>query len=93
MLTHRKLFSMLLMMAVLLILFMFIWVYQESVNDYDINEYAERSVIGISKPQNGEEGERHTAQDTPISNPALRDTVFIGEKGSDMGGVVEQWCL
>ncbi len=93
MLTHRKLFSMLLMMAVLLILFMFIWVYQDSVNDYDINEYAERSVIGISKPQNGEEGERHTAQDTLISNPALRDTVFIGERESDMGGVVEQWCL
>lgn len=83
MLSRRKLFSMLLMMAVLFLLYMLTWIYRESVNDYDTNDYAEEKITirrsDLQKTAAGADAEE-------------RQTVFIGEKESGMGKVVAQWC-
>ncbi len=83
MLSRRKLFSMLLMMAVLFLLYMLTWVYRESVNDYDTNEYATE----------GSDIHRSDIRTLPGGEDAKKQrTVYIGEKDSDMGKMVAQWC-
>lgn len=83
MLSRRKLFSMLLMMTVLFLLYMLTWIYHESVNDYNTNDYAaEKNTIRRSDIQEIDAGA--DAED--------RQTVFIGQKESGMGSVVAQWC-
>ena len=47
MLSRRKLFSMLLMMAALFSLYMLTQIYRSAANDYNINEYAVR--LGIRR--------------------------------------------
>lgn len=89
MLSHRKLFSITLMMGVLFALFILTWMYRVSVNEYDTNAYA-----GV------ETGIRESDAFDPLSADGQRagtegggrQVVFIGQPASGMGNVVSQWC-
>lgn len=89
MLSHRKLFSITLMMGVLFALFILTWMYRVSVNEYDTNSYAAE-----------ETGIREADAFDPLSADGRgngtegggRQVVFIGQPAAGMGNVVSQWC-
>lgn len=87
MVSRRKLFSMLLMMAVLFFLYMLTQVYREAVNDYDTNEYATEVTLRRADAWGGETGTDGE------QNDGGRETVLIGREDSPLGNVVAQWCL
>lgn len=87
MLSHRKLFSMTLMMGVLFALFMFTQIYRASVNDYDTNSYASKAVDVQSS-----EAFNPLAASGRAGGEGGRQVVFIGQPASGMGNVVSQWC-
>lgn len=84
MISRRKLFSMLLMMAVLLSMFMLPQIYREVFSDYDTNSYAEDIVVYRSDTYKMLEKERSSATG--------RQVVFIGNRENDMGNAAAQWC-
>lgn len=84
MVSRRKLFSILLMMAVLLSMFMLPQIYREVFSDYDTNSYAEEIVLFQS--------DAYTMQEEAEPSVSGRQVVFIGDKESDMGNIAAQWC-
>lgn len=81
MLTRRKLFSMLLMMAVLLLLYMFTEIYLAAANDYEVGGAAGETAVHRSDVWDAD-----SAAETP------RRTAFIGGGDSAFSDTVTQWC-
>lgn len=81
MLSHRKLFSMVLIMFVLLTLYMFTEVYISSTVDYDVNPYA--SAVSL---------QRSASWIADGGVGAARRTALIGDTESAAGDIVAQWC-
>ena len=93
MITHRKYFSIVTMMVVLLFMFMFTQVAKENISGYTINAYAaEKPVSGGGRwmPRQGGSGPGTEGE------PSVEDGGFIllfGDKESAVGNIVQQWCL
>lgn len=91
MITHRKYFSILTMMAVLLFMFMFTQVIKENSGEYMVNSFmgAERlSGKDRWEPQEGPAGE--------VGVPAAKSgegIVLLGREDSELGKITAQWCL
>lgn len=91
MISHRKYFSILTMMAVLLFMFMFTQVIKENSGEYWVNSYADKERISGGnrwKPQ-GEVG-------GAVEELALESgegIVLLGREDSGLGRVAAQWCL
>lgn len=79
MVSFRNFFGICAMMAVLFFMFPFFQVVKESENPYNENEYAE--VIALSGT------ERWVASETEPP-----EILFLGEGGTEMANVIEQWC-
>lgn len=84
MVSRRKLFSMILMMTVLFLLFMLTQIYRDAVNNYDTNEYAAEITLGRS--------DSFSAAEASGQAPEGRQVVLIGRQSGSFGNVVEQWC-
>ncbi|MDE5587627.1 MAG: DUF2194 domain-containing protein [Acetatifactor sp.] len=81
MVSFRNFFSICIMMAVLFFMFQFFLLFRESGNVYDINKYAEDTVLS------GEERwEAAGRTDVP-------EILFLGEARGELANVVSQWCL
>lgn len=95
MITHRKYFSIVMMMGVLVFMFMFTQVAKETISGYDINAYAaEPPVSGAARwtPLRGGDG----AAGAVDGEAGLEDGTFIllfADAESGIAGVVRQWCL
>ncbi len=84
MISRRKLFSMLLMMAVLLSMFMLPQIYREVFNDYNTNSYAQDITVRQS--------DTYKMTEKAETSGLGRQVVFIGDGESDMENVAAQWC-
>ena len=82
MVSRRKLFSMILMMTVLFLLFMLTQIYRDAVNNYDTNEYAAEITLGRS--------DSFSAAEASVQAPEGRQVVLIGRQSGSFGNVVEQ---
>ncbi len=81
MLSRRKLFSMVLIMAVLFAMFMFAEAYMSSATDPDINPYA----VEVSL-------RRSAGWDADGSGQTARQTELVGDKETGAGDIISQWC-
>lgn len=86
MVSRRNYFSMLVMMAVLLFMFLFTQVVKESGNKYDINEFAVEEGY-IPSGANQWQPQR---EDVSVSENGF--VVFFGDKENELGSIVTQWC-
>lgn len=84
MVSRRKLFSMVLMMAVVLVLFLFTQVYRNAVNDYDTNEYAKEVIF--------QQTDAFEVLEEKEDVPEGRQVVLIGNETGEFGNIVLQWC-
>lgn len=84
MVSRRKLFSMVLMMAVILALFLFTQIYRNAVNDYDTNEYAEEIVF--------RQADVFDALEEKKDVPEGKQVALIGKETGGFGNIVLQWC-
>lgn len=81
MISRRKLFSMVLIMFVLLILYMFMDVYISATIDHDTNPYAGAVTI-----------KRSDSWEADSEGGDTRQTALIGDTESGIGDIVAQWC-
>lgn len=81
MLSRRKLFSMLLMMAVLLALYMFTEIYLSATNDYEVGGAAGEVALL-----------RADAWEADGAEAAPRQTALVGSAHGALGQTVAQWC-
>lgn len=85
MVSRRKLFSMVLMMVVIFVLFVFTQVYRNAVNDYDTNEYANEIAFQQEDAFQASDGDAKT-------DLKDRQVVLIGDEAQGFGSVAAQWC-
>ncbi len=86
MVSRRKLVSMTMMMLVLLFMFQFTQVIKDVGNDYNVNEYAVEPLIDKTSSWKME------ATDSIGSTKNYGYVAFLGDRGSQLGNIVEQWC-
>lgn len=79
MVSFRNFFAICAMMAVLFFMFPFFQVVKESENPYDQNEYAKAAALSGAG--------RWAASETEPP-----EILFLGEGGTEMANVIEQWC-
>lgn len=82
MISRRNFLSITLMMATLFFLFQFSQIVKEQGNDYDRNEYAHGSEIGVGDYW-GPEGQHFASGDF---------VVYVGSQQNEFYRVVSQWC-
>lgn len=93
MVSRRNFLSMLLMMAVVLFMFQVPEVVKENQSDYDTNAYAgEVSLHGADAWTQGD-GRLDSALSGDIVFEDGDFVVFFGDTDSNLGHIVEQWCV
>ncbi len=96
MITHRKYLSMVSMMAVIVVLFVFSQVAKETISNYDTNTYASRPPVSGSLRWTPTVA-GGTRGDPDQSLEALpeegRFVLLLGDEANEVGSVVSQWCL
>lgn len=85
MVSRRNYFSIIAMMAVLFFMFQFSRIIKDSGNQYDVNEFAAAQEDVPSGEEKWEPTDEVTLQDGGY-------VLFFGEKDSELGAVVAQWC-
>lgn len=93
MVSRRNFLSMLLMMAVIVFMFQVPEVIKENQSDYDTNDYAgEVSLHGVNA-WTQEDGGPDAAMPGSIVFEDGDFVVFFGDTDSNLGHIVEQWCV
>ena len=91
MITHRKYFSILTMMAVLLFMFMFTQVIKENSGEYMVNSF-----MGAEKLSGKDRWEPQEDSAGGVGAPAAKSgegIVLLGREDSELGKIAAQWCL
>lgn len=92
MITHRKYWSIVSMMAVIVFMFVFTQVAKETISDYEVNSYAARPAVS---------GGLRWTPDAQVSAESVmsgnlpegaRYVVLLGDEANGVGQVVSQWC-
>ena len=93
MITHRKYFSILFIMLVIVFMFVFTQVAKESISDYDVNAHAAKPPVSGSLRWTPEDGALASMALGTESLPAEgRYVLLLGDESNDAGRVVCQWC-
>ena len=88
MVSFRKFFSILIMMAVILFMFQFTQVIKEQISDYDVNPYAAEEKLPDSGGPDQERSDRPPEGEDQSRGPI----VYIGEESFRTASIVRQWC-
>lgn len=88
MVSFRKFFSILIMMAVILFMFQFTQVIKEQISDYDVNPYAAEEKLPDFGGQDQERSDRPPEGEDQSRGPI----VYIGEESFRTASIVRQWC-
>lgn len=87
MVSRRKFVSMTMMMLVLLFMFQFTQVIKDVGNDYNVNEYAVETAIDRNSSW------KMGATDSMGSTKSHEYVAFLGDTGTQLGNIIEQWCM
>ena len=94
MVTHRKYFSIVTMMGVLVFMFLFTQVAKETLSEYDTNAYAEEprasGSLRWSPPEDGAAPSGSAAEDAERGRGFI---LLFGDRENAVGQIVRQWCL
>ncbi len=86
MVSRRNYFSIIIMMAVLFFMFQFSQMIKDSGNRYDVNGFA----VSEENMPSGEEKWEPAVEAVTLNDGSY--VLFFGEKDSELGAVVAQWC-
>lgn len=91
MVSRRKFISMTMMMVVLLFMFQFTQAVKDMENEYNVNTYAEASVLDETTVWQLNDGAVENVSFDKVKEHAY--VALLGSRDTQLGSVVQQWCI